>query len=360
MNRSYDGFRALAFIAIFLFHTGHLPFGYLGVQAFFVLSGYLITPILITTKRQNTFGGYYKNFIIRRALRIFPLYYAYLGTVFVLNLSVDLQDHRIDSAAQWWSAVGYVYNIYHATEWFRHTSFLSHFWSLAVEEQFYLGWPVLLFWVPNRSLMRFLTAVIFLGPLIRLGLATFAEAQLVSGLTTEGDLVVYLSTVSHLDAFATGAFFALLPGMQFSSTGRIFSLLTAVVVLGLGLNLMTLGDMQPSTLGYPKFMSGAYRHVWGYSLFNLIFGLILHRMKSQDFFRAIFESPPLTYLGKISYGLYVYHFGTIALIGLWFPDMKLKDLAALLVTVGLATISYYGFERHFINLKDRIAPKKVG
>ena len=357
MNRSFDGFRALAFLAIFLFHTGYLPCGYLGVQAFFVLSGYLITPILLHTKEGRSFRSYYENFIIRRALRIFPLYYTYLIAVYVLNRSIDLGASRIDTTAQWLSAFGYVYNIYHSTEWFRHTEFLSHFWSLAVEEQFYLGWPLLVFGISQRTLMRVLVALVLGTPLIRYSLATIAEAGLVSGLSTQGDLVVYLSTVSHLDAFATGAFFAIWSKKSPFSNSSVFVLSLLVVALGLTVNWVSSGDAQPSTFGYPKFMSGAYRYVWGYSLFNLLFGLILLRMKSHEFLAWFFESPPMTYLGKISYGLYVYHFGMIALTSLWLPKGLLNDLTALAATLGLATLSYYGFELRFIGLKDRWAPK---
>jgi len=77
MSNGLTSYRALAFFAVFLFHMHLINFGYLGVQAFFVLSGFLLTPILIEMKRENSFRQYFIKFYGRRALRIFPLYFAY-------------------------------------------------------------------------------------------------------------------------------------------------------------------------------------------------------------------------------------------------------------------------------------------
>ncbi|MBI5814878.1 MAG: acyltransferase [Nitrospinae bacterium] len=155
-----DSFRFFAFLAVFLFHAGYLECGYLGVQAFFVLSGFLLTPILLDMKASLDRGQYFRNFYGRRVLRIFPLYYACLVAAALVLLSAwQLPALRqtpgvASSLAELPYLFTYTSDFYQAAHsGLRHTSPLfTHFWSLAVEEQFYLVWPFFLWLVPARRL----------------------------------------------------------------------------------------------------------------------------------------------------------------------------------------------------------------
>jgi len=112
-------------------------------------------------------------------------------------------------------------------------------------------------------------------------------------------------------------------------------------------------------------MSNSYKHIWGYSLLSLCFGLILLKMKSRSFFSKIFENKVLTFLGLISYGLYVYHYGVLHItsILLNFMDipnrLNIRIPLALTLTIGISYFSYIFFEKKFISMKDKFAPKMI-
>ena len=150
-----DGLRAIAFLLVFAFHTDYLQFGWVGVSLFFVLSGFLITGILLEMKNSLATRDYFFKFYGRRFLRIFPLYYFYLILMTVLALWLISISYRplymqifLD---QVWYAVFYVYDFFFGTIYSEFTFFLDHFWSLSVEEQFYIFWPLLILLVPEKS-----------------------------------------------------------------------------------------------------------------------------------------------------------------------------------------------------------------
>ncbi len=140
-----DGLRAIAVLLVFLFHDTLLGCGWIGVQIFFVLSGYLITGLLYRAKGVP-FGQYVREFYGRRSLRIFPVYFAIL-TLFWTASRLGLEMHGLRAGLPF--AYTYTYNWYHTTAGFEHSRLISHFWSLCVEEQFYLIWPCLIFSVPH-------------------------------------------------------------------------------------------------------------------------------------------------------------------------------------------------------------------
>ena len=162
--RELDGVRAVAIILVMLFHYYYLlEVGWIGVQLFFVLSGYLITTILLKDKDQEK-GFYLKRFYWRRALRIFPLYYAYLGIFFLAFLFYGYPAFFPDLAPFLFS---YTYNIYPLVHNFELNPVFTHFWSLSVEEQFYLFWPFVIYHLNRKQLRIALSLVILLSPLVR-------------------------------------------------------------------------------------------------------------------------------------------------------------------------------------------------
>src|SRR5579883_1546459 len=216
-----DGLRGLAILVVVLYHTrlyvvppipGASQFfarvqeyytlvcnaGWLGVDLFFVLSGYLITGILVHTARET---HYYRNFFVRRTLRIMPPYVTCLAilTVVVLCAPLSLKLAPASLALSIWPAWSYVLNWTVGLYGFPAASvLLSHFWSLSVEEQFYLFWPAVVRNLSLKTLSRVCVAIIVCSPLIRLCCYILI-----------GPTAAYTFTICRLDAFAIGGFIAI-------------------------------------------------------------------------------------------------------------------------------------------------------
>jgi peptidoglycan/LPS O-acetylase OafA/YrhL len=364
-NKGLTSFRALAFLAVFLFHSNLVWYdaGYIGVQAFFVLSGFLLTPILVDMKQTLDTRGYFKNFYGRRVLRIFPLYYLYLFAVALISLIIiSSKDYggnekidRFMNQLPW--ALTYTFDFFQASALFTHTPLLAHFWSLAVEEQFYLVWPLLIFLTKPKYLKPVHLVIILVGPLLRFAIATIATSWGPTVFNSPIDLVIYVLPFSHIDAFAMGGYFALTQDAK--SSASTWWLISLVIILGYATTYLSTGQFQLSTLGYPHFMQDKY--IWGYSVLNFVFAYMLIQIKNRRFLPLLFENQGLYYLGKISYGLYVYHYAFIWLIK--YPisgeHYYLRYILSLLITILVSAISYELFEKRFIGLKDKFFPKET-
>jgi peptidoglycan/LPS O-acetylase OafA/YrhL len=197
--KALDGVRGIAILLVILFHYGLLGCGWIGVQLFFVLSGYLITSILLK-ERKTSLSNYLKRFYWRRSLRIFPLYYLYLLVILGAYLSLKIPPAFAD---QWPYLFTYTYNVRHILPNYDGSPLLIHLWSLSVEEQFYLIWPALVFVFAARRFKPLLLGIVVVVPLLRLLTSLY--------LTHLGSTPVYLGTVLYtitpfqIDAFATGA-----------------------------------------------------------------------------------------------------------------------------------------------------------
>ena len=148
--KNLDGVRGIAILLVVLFHLPMqpgwggalgltLPFGWMGVQLFFVLSGFLITRILISSKEQP-FGAYLRRLYVRRVLRIFPLYYGFLLALGAVYLATALPE----PLERYWPYLAtFTWNWTRADAAWEESNRFVHLWSLSVEEQFYLVWPAL-------------------------------------------------------------------------------------------------------------------------------------------------------------------------------------------------------------------------
>ena len=366
MIAGLDGLRAIAFLIVFFFHTRNLPFGWLGVQLFFVLSGFLITDILLRMKEKLPRREFFTKFYGRRFLRIFPLYYFYLilltALIFLLPV-LDLKGLRTEISAKFfnqiWVATFYAYDFFHASSFFVRSHFFTHLWSLSVEEQFYLMWPLLIFLTPREKFKQLCLTAIGLGFIFRLAITLIYRTQLFPFLLTDPQQAVNVLPFSHLDAFAFGAYISRfeLPRPRL----QLLALTVTVPAIGLLTDFLSKGTVTLA-LGYDLPMTGFYKEVWGYTLLNYLFAVLIYCVARTNFLTGILESAPLRYLGKISYGLYVYHYGIIAIIVALFrkydidyslrsPQMFVVSMSATLL---IATLSFYLLEKPIINLKDRI------
>ena len=323
-----DGARTLAVFAVILSHQALWSLGWVGVQLFFVLSGFLITGILQRT-RGSPLPTYLRSFYGRRVLRIFPLYYAYLAALGLAVLAGKMPEgvaERLSYAA--------VYLSNHYTGSHAGTLLLSHFWSLAVEEQFYLAWPFLIYFCPGRWLRGVLIALVLAGIPIRYLVNFYFQ------------LPGYVA-IAHVDAFAIGALSALYPWRLGAGRG------TAFIVASWTLGLVLLLHNVPLS-------GGVYG--WGYivgvSVVNAASALLIEALVCRQFLPALFENSVMRYCGKISYGIYIFHFPVQALITRLLPGYPV--LAQLVVQVGLtvaiSAASYTLFESRFLVLKERWFP----
>lgn len=358
-----DGLRAMAFLMVFGNHYRQLPWGWTGVDLFFVLSGFLITGILFDTRNQP---HRVRNFYIRRTLRIFPLYY---GIMLLLVLSYPV--FRWDWTWRWLAWPAYLGNFTRGihplagrTSLMRLVVFqplsrayptvrfrLGHFWSLCVEEQFYLIWPWVVFWLRDRKKLFFvcLSAVVAC-PLMRvLGNHTLPQFEL-------DQQVLYSWTPFRVDALLLGGLIALAlrgpsPRIVVRSARWVFAVLCCMLVVWLGLN--------PSA----RQLSGDHHSpswalTWGLTYVDLLSGcLIVMAMQAGSVTYKIFNLRPLRWVGRISYGAYVFHdifHDQFDWLVVEFPrPPHAKTVTALAFTLLLSWASFRWFESPFISLKNR-------
>ena len=365
MIAGLDGLRAVAFLIVFFFHTRNLPFGWMGVQLFFVLSGFLITDILLRMKEQLPRSKFFTKFYGRRFLRIFPLYYFYLILLtllifFLPSLDLKALNSEIGNGFlnQIWVSAFYMFDFFHGSAFFERSRFFTHLWSLSVEEQFYLLWPLLIFLVPRDKFKQLCFTSIGLGFLFRLAITLVYRTQVFPLLLSDPQQAVNVLPFSHLDAFALGAYISRFeiprPRLQ------LLVLIIVIPILGLLTDYLSKGTVTLA-LGYDLPMTGFYKEVWGYTALNYLFAVLIYCVARTNFLTSILEIAPLRYLGKISYGLYVYHYGIIAIVTALFRKYDLPYslrspqmfVAAMGATLVAATLSFYLLEKPIINLKDK-------
>jgi peptidoglycan/LPS O-acetylase OafA/YrhL len=366
---SLDGVRGLAILVVVIHNASWIlnsseqvvlelistatATGWVGVQLFFVLSGFLITGILIDTRDSPT---YFRSFYLRRVLRIFPLYYVFLaGAFFVFPLVASTEWNELAGRYQIW------YWSYLAN-WSSPLGLgipgLSHLWSLAVEEQFYLLWPLIVSSLRRRTLIKLCVTVILVTPLVRLGI------NLV-GLPPNA---AYEFTVARWDALAGGGLLAILMvedswrALLASVSNRIGS--AAVLALAV-IFLTTRGFVEDNLLV----------QVVGQSAAVVLFGCVILVAVTptgarQEAARKYLRARWLRFLGKYSYAVYVFHFPVHIIASKYLgaavngPDDPWRILrwAAYVTAVGvvstlLAIVSWSVLEKPFLNLKDKLAPR---
>jgi peptidoglycan/LPS O-acetylase OafA/YrhL len=305
-----DGLRGLAVLGVMGFHLFPGNFhgrtlqvlasarsaGAVGVDLFFALSGFLITGILYDSTADT---GYFRKFYIRRALRIFPLYYGVLAVLLVVTPWVGIAWRGMD-----WVLLGYLQNTDVNGPFYEFQMgpglSLDHFWSLAVEEQFYLVWPLVVFVVRNRRQLLWICAGLSMAaPLLRFALALHG---------TDPDYI-NRSTFCRMDTLLLGAMLALAvrgrEGVLRASRGVFWS---AAGVLG----VVSLGWMLVGGGGQARFADAAFLAV-RYSLGAVAAAaLIGWSLETGTTVRRVFEGRTLRFFGRYSYGLYVFHFLALA------------------------------------------------
>ena len=225
--KALDGFRGLAIIGVMLLHFRLMSSGWVGVQIFFVLSGFLITSILLAD-RHLPFGAYLKRFYWRRTLRIFPLYFGYLAIFTIAFVLAGVPAHF---DGYWPFLYTYTFNYLLLLPSYNVGTFFGHLWSLSIEEQFYLLWPALVYLLSPRAFRWVILALIALAPAIRV-----VTAAILHGTSDAPGYLgrnIYGLTFCQLDAFAAGAAVAVFKEKLAKHEARNF-LICSLVVLAYG------------------------------------------------------------------------------------------------------------------------------
>jgi len=357
-----DSLRFFAFLAVFLFHVtprdpiaySHHSFvprafvpwicgiagaGAFGVDLFFALSAYLITGLLL---REKEVRGHIdvKAFYARRILRIWPLYFFFIA----IAAAIPIWDHA--QKLPWQYVAGYLLlagNWVYALKGLP-ASVAIPLWSISIEEQFYLFWPPILRRITRRKLVYVVIALLLLANLARIALVA-AHAS--------GAAIEY-NTFARIDPIALGILIACLlgdrsphfsPGVRF---GLAFAAISTLAAIG-----------TYSHLNAPQSLAPVIGTLIGRPLVALASGAILIAFIGATGPARILTSRGLVYLGKISYGLYVYHMAGVLIAEhiLRNPSGGHRGAAILgfLLTVAFSAISYRWFESPFLRLKDRFA-----
>jgi len=356
--RQLDGLRALAVLLVCWhhwmprrFHAG-VNWGATGVDLFFVLSGFLITGILLRCRTHHEqglqgVGATARRFYARRFLRIFPLYYAVLVPV-TLFLALD----RGVLVSLW----TYTFNLYGGLRGVLSGTWVSHFWSLAVEEQFYLVWPWVVLLTPRRWLTPVIAGTLLLGPLSR-WLLFQAGAPLDA---------MRMATTSCLDALAAGALCAWWIERDGLDAVRRSTFLRGCRWLGTPLFLWALW-LQFRAQEQGTETVGALEILLVYSRWPLFAWLVVdaaHGLHGP--LGRLLASRPLGWIGQVSYGVYVFHAFALVLDRLGLralpPLLRFAVLGAF--TLALAGLSWRFFESRVNALKERfpyrLAPPPAG
>jgi peptidoglycan/LPS O-acetylase OafA/YrhL len=322
---SLDGIRGVAILLVLSMHGGWFDNGWIGVDLFFVLSGFLITGIL---RRTRTEPFYWRRFYIKRATRILP------PLLLGIAVTVLLWPHLSPVAI-----AGYVFSLGDVLAVTRFSIWpLIHLWSLSVEEHYYLLWPFAVLWLPKRKLQWVLIAIIILVPIGRMGFTHL--------LPRHDPPAIYYLTPFRIDGIALGSLLALLLEREFwrekltkcSGMGA-----AAACAVYLGLRVI---------LGHGHFSPFVYSRIFnlvGYSLVALIaFFVIAYAYLLPDAIPTrILRNKLLTTLGAISYGLYVYSWIVLVLIRRSFPSLSDSQagLIHIVVAVPLSAVLFKYCER---------------
>jgi peptidoglycan/LPS O-acetylase OafA/YrhL len=353
-----DGMRGLAILMVFFFHYGDLSQsssgvlrfcglikdgGWMGVDLFFVLSGFLITGILFDARHHPR---YFRKFYIRRALRLFPVFYGVAALLLLLTACFHLH-WRPAQAWYLFYAANFV-QLYDFSLSVVGPFKFMHLWSLALEEQFYFVWPLVVLLVRDRvSLLKVAIGIAIFAPLLRIILVNLHVPA----------LVIYYQLPTRMDGFAVGGALALLVRDHdlavLAKPCKIIFPVCVSILIGLAMTRGTLRFTDPWMIQV------------GYSILAIMFGSVLIlALQSEGLVPRVFNWSVLRFFGLISYGFYVYHelihdltkpiYGTyvrhlhsLAIAG------ALYTVSVLAIVTGLSFLSYRYFESPFLRLKPK-------
>lgn len=379
MDRKYisglDGLRAIAVTWVFFFHatptlnwhsdslaakglTFFSNTGWIGVQIFFALSGFLITNILIDGIGQR---HQLKNFFIRRSLRIFPLYFSVLIALFIITPYFLQTPYWLTGAIEhqvsWWL---------YLSNWavpFVNSGGVTHLWSLAIEEQFYLLWPFIIIFTTQRTILKITVFMIISAPLFRAGFY-YSMPDTLDGISDIARRSAYYFSVCRWDAIAFGALLSL--SLRRESWKKQIQQ-WILPITGLSISFIIISTLLAHSFrGVSSGVGLLNQTVVSILSFIILFLVVNKRYPSLN---RLLDNNILKSIGKHSYAIYLFHLPIILLWKSYFPD-KLTELSGLSLALQLsfhliaiffityiaAKISWTLLEHPFLKLKETLAP----
>lgn len=389
-----DGFRGFCCMFLVGYHwpmpTMSVPFGWEVLQAFFVMSGYLITRILVHDKTKNpTLKDYFTRFMYRRSFRIFPLYFAYIGfwaLVFAAAVLANigmLKQITEEVGRNFGFLMTYTYNFMGFANLFREVDYLGspifgHLWSLSLEEQFYLFFPLAVFFLNRKHLLYVCIAIVVLSPLLRY--VGFEWLKSVNDDTRWAATNLYRMAPFQMDSFAIGAILAL-TGFKWIKkpvfwtvsllifTVSIYVFVRWYTVAFQGTSFQAIGGERKLEL----WLVHNYQHVYILTLVNLGAAMIFMCFeRGYGLLPKVFNNNILAYLGKISYGIYILHMPVLLCWLIFYTKLVPQwinkkypvtyELVAWFIYMGLllslSHLCYKYFEEYFLRWKERLDAKK--
>lgn len=362
--RSTDGQPSCLWFPIKLF-----SWGWVGVDLFFVLSGFLITFLLIN---ESTLTGTISisKFYMRRILRIWPLYFAVLLGVALYPLCLhhwnSAYRHFLECvivpfflflgnfAVMWHTADLITFANSWGLSWALYVALIEPFWSLCIEEQFYLFWPSVLKCVKGaKRLFLIATAIGVFSLIVRFALVTIAIKN------HFGTAVYYLNTISHFDALMVGAGLAI---AEYSFPGWFRSFVDGV--RGRVLTIILSVTMLSIVLFCPSIFEENISIVPIMSIIAICFGLLLLLTMNWQPMKSLFSLPLFTSIGKVSYAMYVFHFACIGISQTFTPQYVNNPaltwiclaVTAFAVSYVTALASWHLIELRVLKLRSRFRP----
>lgn len=362
-----DGLRGLAILSVLVYHYLILEgaisawpvgeaigmFGWTGVDLFFVLSGFLIGGILLDARDTSP---YFKPFYLRRAFRILPLYVvlcAVAAVVYVSGVTRETPAHSwlYDEKVPWFAYATFAQNIFMAAAGSMSSRMIDATWSLAIEEQFYLTFPLVVRFAPKRWLPWILAAAALAAPLIRAALGY----SLPPGHRT---IAVYALMPCRADALLVGVLIAWAvrdPEWRTWLVGHRRTLYGSIFLFGVGFAALVANHWGPTS---------PHLATWGYSVIALFFGgvLTLAVVHSSGWLGWALRRRYLMATGTVAYGLYLFHQPVLGLthLALRGETPALVDshalgttLLASVILVALCRASWVWFERPLIRIGHR-------
>lgn len=384
---AFDGVRGLFCIMIISHHwvmpylQGPFTFMWWLLQVFFMLSAYLITRILLFDKTRMEPGALFKRFYIRRALRIFPLYFLY---VFLIGGLLLLAGTTEGGAANkdviyfkenWGFLFTYTYNFAELANYFRGIDYVpaplfSHLWSLSLEEQFYFIFPLAIVFMPLKYLRKFILAFIIAAPFVRA--ITYHTLENINPDHHWLGLISVRNTLFQLDTLAYGMAVAVFDTSKIKHAVKwflgififwvIYTFVSAHYIVQSGEASSILWAIKEYT-----FMTYHHNYIFYFTLTNIMCALFVVTVVNNTVMTRLFSNKPAVFLGRISYGIYVWHYFVMILaagllhpitgghqkfIGNFWAEAAMYIFYLVLLVI-VAQLSYKFIESYFIRLKDK-------
>lgn len=384
---AFDGVRGIFCLLIITHHwvMPYLqgPFALLWwiLQLFFVLSAFLITKILLFDKTRMSTKDLFKRFYTRRSLRIFPLYFFYIfliGGLLLLAGTTEAGANNKDVIyfkENWGFLFTYTYNFAELANYFRGVDFhpaplFSHLWSLSLEEQFYFIFPIAIVFLPLQYLRKFILVFLFAAPFIRA--ITYSILESINPDHHWLGLIAFRNTLFQMDSLAYGMAIAVFDTSKIKHPVRWFLLILTAWLCYIFTSahfLVQSGDFKTIWLAIKEytFLTYHYNYIFLFTLTNIMCAAFVITIVNNTSVNKLFSNKPAIYLGKISYGMYVWHYFVMLLAaGLLHPVLggHQKYMGNFVVELGMFTfyigllvlishISYKYFESYFVKLKDK-------